>query len=1444
MTDSYNPALEALQAEEDFLQEQYDEEVREEQAAAQERNMQQKQEALDANLAEAQENEPSAIGKIIEGQQESVEMKQAAIGGLIDTALGVGTFMDKANPFGDPFTAVKDVWDKANPISEEEPMHRMVRKISGVAIPSLYGGGLLSGAAKSTAMWGQLGGKGKLITEIGAHLSADLVVTTASTSATDENLAATLNENFGTHIPWATKSTDSPNVKYWKQMFDTAGLSVAGDLIGVLFGFAKNTGKGTKYTAKGLEGEELLVKRDVREAALVQEATESPALKAMDEEISSLNMEAELDEAIFFGEGATDAATNARIDQKLSNAWDSFKSEVQAKNAWAEQSPYKETIEEIYGKIDDLDREWNYRVNRQFKDGDTGKFSAFDTPERRAEKEWLIQNPPSEQWKKDSQLGRKLLFDELQQVSTDAKASWNKGQVTDPKVNKYLTEQIQTEEGLRRLEADPQGVKGYDPFVHTPSNPVSKAIPHPKADPIEAVVDIAEIKKYPTLNPRPAPIVTEHYQKDFMRAADGTERAAMLHDLFSNMPKQIDAIREGRTLSADDMKKAVDSLTSNILGSDVKKFAKDLNTLKTRIVEGQKFIDQQAFITLSHAFRKAFDDVFDPNTIRASAMMVQQAGNTVSDASRVANSMGDFFDVTRQTEIAFDNLELVATELRANQYIRGLDLQSINLTGNSDIPRVAQKLEDHRKVFEDGLRAAKEKAKDTVETLKDITKNNPEYRKAFTMAFDATGGDVNTLAKMHAWAAENLGIIQKGIYDRNPKIPSLILKGLNGVRYNSVLSGLSAVRAAWGNATVMMVKPVSALAGSAPKAIAGDAYQFKRALASYSGFMESVNRARKVMANDWGLAVSNPQEAMRRGRADLNFEADQNLEILNAMKEGLRADGKEGKIALINIAQQLSNFNNNPIPRFGINAMFAIDGFTNSMMASASARAKAFDELFEATNGAFKRSDFNKLQQKLYDEAFDAKGVLTDKAAKHASSEIALNLDNDLVNGLQTVMDKVPASKALFMFMRTGLNAVELSFSFTPVSSLPIGLTKAQRLFKAKTPEQILEVLSEHGIDKMDPIAFQALKSEYVGRQIMGASLITGTGLMALNGQLTGNGPQDAAERYRMQKMGWKPLSIRNPFTGKWHSYKGFEPFQSIMGLTADVVYHANRVDQAVQEDIFRKISQALQLNVTNSTFMSGLEPLVALQAGDESAWARFTANNVDSLIPFSGARGLLSKAVTSQVKDVKNEWQYHLANRNKFLFNNNAILKDALDVYTGEPIRYFEGLTAAANAFMPAFKSNGGMEPWRQWLLDTGWDNLQIMQTNPLSKDPVDPATQQWINNWIGKKYPLVKRIEEMMNHPHEYWDKKIKEYKIGRGNLEQKDFPIKQLVVHQHLDELHRKARQAAWKAYKKEQAGKAALLQGGYKEDIKQKLRRGNVKGAKQSQQEYLDVINIAK
>ena len=142
----------------------------------------------------------------------------------------------------------------------------------------------------------------------------------------------------------------------------------------------------------------------------------------------------------------------------------------------------------------------------------------------------------------------------------------------------------------------------------------------------------------------------------------------------------------------------------------------------------------------------------------------------------------------------------------------------------------------------------------------------------------------------------------------------------------------------------------------------------------------------------------------------------------------------------------------------------------------------------------------------------DHTGLLTDKAAKHASQEIALNLDNKVASDLNHFLEKFPVARPLFMFPRTGLNALNMTWTFTPGSGLLPLQTKVRKVFTAKNSKEIAEVLMDHGLENTDE-AFAALKSEYVGRQLMGATVVTGAGLWALNGNLTGNGPADAGER-------------------------------------------------------------------------------------------------------------------------------------------------------------------------------------------------------------------------------------------------------------------------------------------------------------------------------------------
>ena len=206
-----------------------------------------------------------------------------------------------------------------------------------------------------------------------------------------------------------------------------------------------------------------------------------------------------------------------------------------------------------------------------------------------------------------------------------------------------------------------------------------------------------------------------------------------------------------------------------------------------------------------------------------------------------------------------------------------------------------------------------------------------------------------------------------------------------------------------------------------------------------------------------------------------------------------------------------------------------------------------------------------------------------------------------------------------------------------------------------------------------------------------------------------------------MIDMGWNPYSFRD-LNGEWRSYQGLEPFDTFLGLTADMVFEATRLDSSVSEEFFQTLAHSISMNVTNKTFLSGFEPLVRMLNGDPGSFQRFLSMQVDSMIPGTGARSILNKAIAPQLKDVETNFASYLANRNKFLPSVGSQLFDLVDVYTGKPIDYTDPINSGINALLPFFKTNGGNEEWRQKLLATGWDGLQAVKTNPINGQPLTP--------------------------------------------------------------------------------------------------------------------------
>jgi hypothetical protein len=994
----------------------------------------------------------------------------------------------------------------------------------------------------------------------------------------------------------------------------------------------------------------------------------------------------------------------------------------------------------------------------------------------------------------------------------------------------------QNEEAVIRFRKDPEGESGYDPFVNEPHEPQQRAVPDFNADPIKFKLDNAKIQNNTgTYNGRPNPAVTPGFKKAFATAADGSDRSELLEELAEGIDPQFDVMVGEARLTAKQVDEAVDNLVTAAFAEPAgfkERFSELVTATDSLLGNKTKSLTEDGFIVATGAYKR-FLDMISPRQQKASAVIVSQSANNVTDASKAVSLIGDTMDTTRQQELAFDALRVMMPEIRMNQFLSGKRLQMKRIAKEGDKSKLKNFIEDSSAELDNQVRTAKKSVEEFLDTALQVSKENPEYLKPLLREFEKTNGEIDSIDKLARLAEKKISFWKKAFIDGEPEIPSLLVRQLQSVRYNNILTGLAPVRAAAGAFTGLIGKPMTTFVGSA---LTGDADTLKRSMFVYGGIRENIGRGFTNLANEWRHTVEAPQLAAERTRKDFQDVILNDIETMDEMAENWYANGDYGKFALWKITRGLSYFNNNPVVRLGINSMTAIDGFTKSMSASFSARSRAYDELFDEANGAIDVEAYTALQRKLYDQSFDRNGVLKDEIATLTAGELNLNLDSKTVNALEGFMRHVPAAKAIFMFPRTGVNAIKLVSTFSPTGVLGQSIGRGRAIAKATTQAEIDDVLVTHGYKAGNNQAFDALKSEYKGREIMGSAVVMGAALYALNGNLTGSGPSDPGERKRMIDMGWNPYSFRD-LNGEWRSYQGLEPFDTFLGLTADMVFEATRLDSSITEEFFQTLAHSISMNVTNKTFLSGFEPLVRMLNGDPGSFQRFVAMQVDSMIPGTGVRSILNKALTPQLKDVETNFLSYLANRNKFLPPVGSELFDLVDVYTGKPIDYTDSINSAVNSLLPFFKTNGGNEEWRQKLLATGWDGLQAVKTNPINGQPLTPEERNFVNNWIGQNYGLDKKVEEFLNKDDAWYERQLQKYVKARGLKNQSQFPIKKTFVYEYLDELHTEAFKQAFAALETQRT--ALFNKGVLQKATEDMIQQGNYGGAADAAQRIIDM-----
>ena len=1011
------------------------------------------------------------------------------------------------------------------------------------------------------------------------------------------------------------------------------------------------------------------------------------------------------------------------------------------------------------------------------------------------------------------------------------------------------------EAGVRALEADyarlgsvneTVGAKNTTPPPYNPtitsklaSEASNAVLPVPPAAVVRNAVDLTTIRAGITPGGSPASVITE----PTLRALAGGNTDA--HELALDMAADSDTsgawewiINQIRGSKADTDQAAMDILTDALEAPTLQGVQDAFYKLPAQEVFGGRaftYASEDGARAAAFGLKRLFDVYLGEKIAMSSSRLMATTATEMRDIGNAAYFFPNMADDTRIKMMLLDRAQVLMSEYGLNKYVSGWKLQNKGkilkeMTQSAEpdavITRVMQEF--------DNVRA--DKARQSLElrnSLEELIDSDPAKAKALIDAFTMSDGDITTIDKMMKWARSQMSL--RSLF-YSPEGMSVFAKGMWAVRYNNVLSGLSALRAGIGNTTSLILKSLTAIGGHGLEALfTGSAAPLREAMYTYGGFYETNRRAMLGFWNAWKRTNDDPSafmDLMRKDRVVAQDSAE--WEMLENIATNVWAkENNHGRLLMWHWTKANKRASEMRGMRWGTNAMISADQYVNVTLATQKSRMLAYNEVFQQTGGKVTKKLLRAAEEKHYAKMFDSNGLIKDEAVKMASSELALNQDSFLSDGLNFALNRVPVLKTFFMFPRTGINAVRLGLSYIPVANIAGNRRIAKVLLAGKDQDKIAKALVAHGVKADDPAAmtiFKNLRAEYQGRMALG-SMILASGLMyAHGGNIRGNGPVNANERKLMRdNFGWQPKTIK--IGNKWVSYAGIEPFDSLLTLVGDLAYYKNDLGSNMTDQFMQKALWTISAGFTNKTFMAGLEPVVKFFSGDTTQISRYISNETRAYIPMSGALGVFANSITSAQKDIHDDMFAYLANRIPIA---KAYLPDRIDVWTGRPINDIDNhFLRALNAFNPVPISDGA-EPWRQWMMRTGWDGMQLLRRDSTGKYEYTPAERQELYQIMGQMQ-LWKQVEKLRKNPVLNAElEALRRARADNVNFSYSDLRAKDLRTYRILNRLIRNAQKQAEMQLLLRNPTMQMKIEGA--QVIQNLLRQGRVEKARQVGEAY--------
>jgi len=807
-------------------------------------------------------------------------------------------------------------------------------------------------------------------------------------------------------------------------------------------------------------------------------------------------------------------------------------------------------------------------------------------------------------------------------------------------------------------------------------------------------------------------------------------------------------------------------------------------------IRGTKTLDDVGYNAAFKAIKGYLDEFMNMDTLKAQAYLQTSIAGQVSDMAEGARLMDGTAAIERAQEQILDRLEFLMVEKGLSSYLKGSALNYLKLWDriryiNKDPKTLEELARAARDEAGDTIDQLSVKAQNTVNTLRSISKERPEFLKPFALAYEFTDGNVDSMHKLNNYIDQSTGTIRKAFVDDQPEIPSVIVQGMWSNIYNSVLTSISTpMKAGLGNAALLLERPFAVLAGSLGDAVKGDLSTLKRGWYQYSAVMDSMRKGVQHMNLVFRKASMDPSSVNYIMRDDIVRKNEQQMQILKSFAEAAEQRGDFGPMVMYQQAETMQALADNPMLRFGANAMSALDGFARAVIANAEARGRVYDKFIDGSR-KLDAKGMRKALDDQYNEMFDATGMINDSAVEYASREIAMNLDNPAVDAMSAFIARYPMVKPFMMFPRTSANIIGMANKHAPISIFAKEVNDlAFKSFEDFTPQQMRGILETRGIKVTDQTLvpeFRRLQAEIRGRKAIGTFSMTLAAGLFLNGGLRGNGHYDKERQRVRQEMNWKPRTYQG-WDGKWYSYEGMGPISDLIALTADVMDNFDTIEEQDLSVWINKLGYLISANLTNKSMLAGIEPMNDVLSGNPAALSRWGASFASSFAPLSGARNELGRLLAPQLRELDMDFIQLLRNRNKFtdVLDPNSALPDAHDWVDGKKIGYSENIFVRMwNATMP-MKVYEDVSPERQFLIDIEYDSRPSFMRNGQGID-YTPEERSELYNLIGKHGYFKRRLKEIMQSTEaKAWRQSIAEQRRGGARIN----PEKWMNLYNQID------------------------------------------------------------